>query len=42
MDIVEAIRRRRSTRAFKPDPVPRQILEEIMGLAIRAPSWSNT
>lgn len=42
MDIVEAINKRRSIRAFKPDPVPRSILKEIMELALRAPSWANT
>jgi nitroreductase len=42
MDIVEAINTRMSIRAFKPDPVPRQVLEEILELAMRAPSWSNT
>jgi len=42
MDIVEAIRQRKSIRAFKPDAVPEEILKEIMELAQRAPSWSNT
>ena len=42
MDIVEAINRRKSIRAFKPDAVPQQILKEIMELALRAPSWANT
>ena len=42
MDVVEAIRHRRSVRAFKPDTVPQKILKEIIGLALRAPSWANT
>lgn len=42
MDIIEAVNKRQSIRAFKPDPVPITILREIMGLALRAPSWSNT
>jgi len=42
MDLVEAIRHRRSIRAFKPDPIPQEILKEIMGGALRAPSWANT
>ena len=42
MDIVEAIRHRKSIRAFKPDAVPQEILKEIMELALRAPSWANT
>jgi len=42
MDIVEAINQRKSIRAFKSDPVPKETLEEIMELALRAPSWGNT
>ncbi len=42
MDIVEAIRHRKSIRAFKPDAMPQEILKEIMELALRAPSWANT
>lgn len=42
MDIVEAIKQRRSIRAFKPDPVPQGMLKQIIEQALRAPSWSNT
>ena len=42
MDIAESIDKRKSVRAFKPDPVPQTILKEIMELALRAPSWGNT
>lgn len=42
MDIVEALRQRRSIRVFKPDPVPQEILKEIIELSLRAPSWANT
>jgi nitroreductase len=42
MDIVEVIQQRRSIRAFKPDPVPRQALRDITEQALRAPSWANT
>lgn len=42
MDVFEAVNKRRSTRAFKPDPVPEKIIKEIMALAQRAPSWTNT
>ena len=42
MDICEVISERNSIRAFKSDAVPRQTLKEIMGLALRAPSWANT
>ena len=42
MDIVETIQQRRSIRAFNPDPVPQQVLRQIMELALHAPSWANT
>ena len=42
MDIAEAIRRRKSVRAFKPDPVSQDTLRELLELALRAPSWGNT
>jgi nitroreductase len=42
MDVKEAVTARRSIRAFRPDPVPRTILEEIMLGALWAPSWGNT
>ena len=42
MDIVEVIQKRKSIRAFKPDPVPQEVLSKIAELALRAPSWANT
>lgn len=33
---------RRSIHDYKPDPVPRKLIEEIIGLAMRAPSSMNT
>jgi len=42
MEIIEAINSRYSVRAFKPAPVPRRILEELLTLAQRSPSWANT
>jgi len=42
MDTIEAIEGRRSVRAYKPDPVPRDVLEKIMGATLKAPSWENT
>jgi len=41
MELFEAIRRRRSIRAFKPDPVPRQVLEDIVEVCQWAPSPGN-
>jgi len=37
-----AITSRRSVRAFLPDPVPESTVREILGVASRAPSGSNT
>jgi nitroreductase len=37
-----AIRTRRSLRAFLPTPVPRETLEQILAVAARAPSGTNT
>jgi nitroreductase len=42
MDTVTAVKKRKSIRAFKPDPVPQKTLREIMELALWAPSWANT
>ena len=41
MDITEAIRSRKSIRGYKPDPVPKEILREILEIATRAPSGLN-
>ncbi|MBI3953488.1 MAG: nitroreductase [Chloroflexi bacterium] len=41
LDLLEAIRLRKSIRAFRPDPVPREALERALALAQRAASWSN-
>jgi nitroreductase len=41
MTVEEAIRGRRSIRAFLPKPVRRELIERIMATAGRAPSGSN-
>ncbi|UCD70883.1 MAG: nitroreductase [Syntrophobacterales bacterium] len=41
MELIEAIEGRKSIRAFKPDPVPRKMIENILQLAIKAPSAIN-
>jgi nitroreductase len=41
MDAIKAIRQRRSARAFQPVPIPRETIEEILGLAVNAPSANN-
>jgi nitroreductase len=33
---------RRSIRGYKPDPVPRPLIEEVLTLAMRAPTSMNT
>ena len=38
----EVVLGRRSIRGYKPDPVPRALIEEIIALAMRAPSSMNT
>lgn len=42
MQYDEVILGRRSIRGFTPDPVPRELIEEILALAMRAPSSMNT
>ncbi len=41
MRVDDALLQRRSTRAFRPDPVPRALIEEILAIAVRAPSGTN-
>jgi len=41
MDVSEAVARRISVRAFKPDPVPGRLVREILEAAHRAPSGGN-
>ena len=42
MDYDEVILGRRSIRGYRPDPVPRQLIEEVLALAMRAPSAYNS
>ena len=42
MDLIEAIKSRKSIRGYKLDPVPKEVLVEILETAIRAPSGMNT
>lgn len=41
MDVLEAIKDRKSIRAYKKDPVPKELLVKILEAAIWAPSGSN-
>lgn len=41
MELMEAIKGRRSVRKFKPDPIPKEDLEEIIQAGLCAPSAQN-
>ena len=41
MHFIDALHARKSVRAFKPDPVPRELVEELLVLAARSPSGTN-
>ena len=41
VELMEAIRGRRSIRKFKPDPIAREDLEEIIDAGLCAPSGQN-
>ncbi|HEY5337237.1 MAG TPA: nitroreductase [Rhizomicrobium sp.] len=41
MKVSEAIATRKTVRAFRPDPVSRKTIEDILTLAMRAPSGGN-
>ena len=42
MQFDEVMMGRRSIRGYKPDPVPRALIEEVLTLAMRAPTSMNT
>ena len=42
MDLMEAIKGRRSIRKYKPDPVPEEALHTLMEAVRWTPSWANT
>tara|TARA_X000001036_G_scaffold112961_4_gene105828 strand:- start:17930 stop:18625 length:696 start_codon:yes stop_codon:yes gene_type:complete len=42
IDVLKAIKERKSIRAFKPDPVSKEKLLELLEIAQRAPSGTNT
>ncbi len=41
MELWEAIRERNSIRVFKPDPVPRKLIEKVLAAGLEAPSSAN-
>jgi nitroreductase len=42
MEILEGIKTRQSFRAFKSDPVPKEVLKQILDAASCSPSYTNT
>lgn len=42
MDYDDVVMGRRSIRGYKPDPVPMDLIREVIALAVRAPSSLNT
>lgn len=42
MELEQTIEIRKSIRTFRPEPVPLEVLQEILEKALRAPSWGNT
>ncbi|NOQ29114.1 MAG: nitroreductase family protein, partial [Methanosarcinales archaeon] len=42
MELLDAIKLRRSVRAYKPDPVPEEVLTELLDIVRWAPSATNT
>lgn len=42
MDVDEAVRTRRTHKAYKPEPVPREVLDELLDLARWAPNHHLT
>ena len=42
MDVYEAIRTRTSVRAYKPDPVPQEVIERLLEAMRLAPSGKNS
>ena len=42
MEFDEVVLGRRSIRGYKQEPVPKQVIEEVLELAVRAPSSMNT
>ena len=42
MNVIEAIKTRKSIRGYRPDPVPREVLRDILEVAGRSPSAMNS
>jgi nitroreductase len=42
MDLIEAIKNRRSIRQYKSDPIPNILIDGVLDAARLAPSWGNS
>ena len=42
MDVMQAIKERRSVRKYRPEPVPEEALNTVLEAARWAPSWANS
>lgn len=42
MDLLQGLKSRRSIRGFKPEAVQREVIEDILQIAGRSPSYTNT
>lgn len=42
MDLMDAIKERRSVRSYKGDPIPKEKIREVLEAVRWAPSWANT
>ena len=42
MDIIKAVESRKSIRAYTNKPVPKEMIDEILNISVRAPSALNT
>lgn len=42
MNVKDSVEKRRTIRAFQKTSIPKEILSEVLGTALRAPSWGNT
>ncbi len=42
MEVFDAIKERHSVRSYKPDPIPDDVLKQVLEAARLAPSWANT
>jgi nitroreductase len=42
VDVLDAIKTRRSIRHYKPDPIPEELLQKVLEAARWAPSWANS